>query len=244
MLLKREGHVLLKRGEEVVAVRYVFGRFTRAAHWIRFAILIWLVVSGFYIAYPFLGRDFLTPTAFKFVQTYIRASHVLLGWVLIALTLVRIYEFLFVRSDGRLGLGDELRMGRVLFDRQAWREQIAYYVLLRKEHPVYVYSNYGPLQYLTYIALYLLILGISVTGILLAAPYQPEGLAGTLAGVLKPLEIWMGGLAQVRIWHHWFMWGIILFSVLHVYMVVWNSIRARTLLLEAMVSGYKAVEKP
>lgn len=243
MLLRREGHVLLKRGEEVVAVRYVFGRFTRAAHWIRFALLIWLIISGFYIAYPFLGRDFLTPTAFKFVQTYIRASHVLFGWLLIAFTLIRIYEFAFLAPGGRLGLGEELRMARILLDGRAWREQLAFYLLLRKDPPSYTYSNYGPLQYLTYIALYLLIMGISVTGILLAAPYQTEGLAGTLAGVLKPVEVWLGGLGWVRIWHHWFMWGIILFSVVHVYMVVWNSIRARNLLLESMISGYKVKKK-
>lgn len=240
MLVHRDGHALYKRGEEVVAVRYVFGRFTRAAHWLRVAIMIWLVATGFYIANPFLARDFLTPTSFNFVQTFIRASHVLLGWVLIALTLVRLYEFFFVRRDGRLGVGEELRMARILWDGQAWKEQLAFYLLLRKDPPSYTYSNYGPLQYLTYMFLYAALLGVSATGILLSAPYVPTGLAGAAAALLKPLEVWLGGLAQVRIWHHWFMWAIIIFTALHLYMVVWNSLRTRSLVLESIVSGYKA----
>lgn len=225
--------------QESTQLRYVFRSFTRMAHWVRFAIMIWLVVSGLYIAIPFLARDYLTPTTFNFIQAQIRGSHVALGWILIVLTLIRIYEFAFIRADGRLGLGAELRMGRVMFDGRAWREQLAHYVLLRKDPPQQVYSNYGPLQYLTYVALYAMLLGIGATGIIMAAPYQSAGLAGFAANLLLPLETAMGGLATVRIVHHWLMWGLILFSLVHVYMAVWNSIRNRSMVIEAVISGYE-----
>lgn len=232
----------VRRGEEVVEIRYVFGRFTRIVHWVRFVMMIWFVISGLYIAYPFIGRDYFTPTTYNFIQAQIRGSHIWLGWILIALTLVRIYEFLFVRADGKLGIGAELRMGKVLFDWRAWRDQLAYYLLLRKEHPKHVYSNYGPLQYLVYTVLYAMLLAIGITGIILAAPYQSAGLAGFSANLLRPIEFWLGGLVTVRIVHHWLMWGIILFSVIHIYMAVWNSIRSRSMLIEAVISGYKVKE--
>lgn len=225
-----------------IQIRFVFGRFTRIVHWLRVALIGWFVFSGLYLASPFFANRYDGPTT-ETILVQFRSWHVLAGWLLIALTLVRIYEFLFVRSEGRaLGLGTELRMGRVLVNWRAWREQLAYYFLFRKEHPRYVYSNYGPLQYVVYTALYALLIAISITGILLAAPYQPDGLAGASARLLEPIGTWMGGLAGVRRWHHWFTWGVILFMVLHIYMVAWNSIRGRTLELESIVSGYKRAE--
>ncbi len=225
-----------------IRVRYVFGPFTRAAHWVRVGLIAWFVLSGLYLADPYLARNVSTPTAFAFLQAHVRGWHVLGGWLLIALTLVRIYEFLFVKRAGGLGVGSEIAMWRVMFDLRAWRGQLAYYLLLRRDHPRFLYSNYGPLQYFTYFILYVLLVCISLTGIMLAAPYQDAGLAGTLAHALDPLQVTLGGLATVRRLHHWFMWGIVWFSVLHVYMVVWNSIRGRTMEIEAMISGYKAEE--
>lgn len=225
-----------------IQIRFVFGRLTRIVHWLRVALIVWFGFSGFYLASPFFASRYGGPITETLLMQF-RTWHVLGGWVLIALTVVRIYEFLFVRSEGRaLGIGTELRMGRVLFNWRAWREQLAYYFLFRKEHPRHVYSNYGPLQYLVYTALYALLIAIGITGILLAAPYSPTGLAGASAALLKPIEVWMGGLIEVRRWHHWFTWGIIVFTILHVYMVVWNSIRGRTLELESIVSGYKRTE--
>jgi len=43
----------------------------------------------------------------------------------------------------------------------------------------------------------------------------------------------------MRLVHHWLMWGLILFSLVHVYMAVWNSIRNRTMVIEAVISGYE-----
>ncbi|MDX2006343.1 MAG: cytochrome b/b6 domain-containing protein [Meiothermus sp.] len=133
-------------------------------------------------------------------------------------------------------------MFRVLFDLKAWRDQMAFYLLLRRDHPEYIYSNYGPLQHLSYIVLYLSLVAVTVTGLILTAPYQGLGLAGWTGQVLKPIEVALGGLSYVRIYHHWLMWLMIVFTPVHVYMVAWYSIRSRSMILETMVSGYKAEE--
>jgi len=222
-----------------VHLHYVFGRFTRLSHWFRVVLMIWLVISGFYLAEPFLAPNPNLPLHLNFFQTNIRSLHVLAGWLLLVLTLIRIYEFFFIRPGPKLGLGTEVSMGRILFDWRAWRDQLAFYLLLRRDHPSHIYSNYGPLQYLTYIVLYLALVIIILTGLILAAPHQVGGLAGWSGQVLKPLEVAMGGPAGVRVWHKWMMWVMIVFALAHIYMVVWYSIRSRTMLLETMVSGYK-----
>jgi Ni/Fe-hydrogenase 1 B-type cytochrome subunit len=224
-------------------VVYVFGRYVRAAHWIRNGLLLWLVVSGIYIGNPFLARFGVGQPAELMIMTQVRALHVFAGWVLLALTVARIYQFLFIRVDGRLGIGAELRMAKVVFSWRAWRDQLAFYLLLRRDHPSFPYSNYGPLQYLVYTALYASLLVISVTGILLAAPYLTSGLAAWGAGMFKPIEVALGGLVGIRIVHRITMWWFVFFTVAHIYIAVWNSIRSGNMLIEGIISGFKAEDR-
>jgi Ni/Fe-hydrogenase 1 B-type cytochrome subunit len=232
--------VVVERAGRPTMVVYVFGRFVRIAHWVRNALLIWLVMSGVYIGNPFLARNLFNDTAAGFVMAQVRGWHVAAGWLLLAFTIVRTYQFLFVRPDGKLGLGSELRMGGILFNWRAWRDQLAFYLLLRRDHPAFTYSNYGPLQYLTYIVLYTSLGVISISGILLAAPYMTSGLAAFGADLLRPIEVAVGGLANVRAIHRFTMWWFIVFTLIHIYMSVWNSLRSGNMLIEGMVSGFKA----
>jgi Ni/Fe-hydrogenase 1 B-type cytochrome subunit len=234
------GAVVVSAPGRPAMVVYVFGRFVRAAHWIRNGLLIWLVVSGFYIGNPFLARVLYAETAEGFIMAQIRGAHVAAGWALLAFTLVRIYQFLFINKQGRLGLGAELSMAPILFSWRAWRDQIAFYLLMRRDHPHFTYSNYGPLQFLTYTVLYASLLIISISGILLAAPYVQGGLASFGADLLRPFEVAVGGIANVRAIHRFTMWFFIFFTFVHIYMAVWNSIRTGNLLVEGIVSGFKA----
>ena len=221
-------------------VVYVFGRYVRAAHWIRTVMLMWMVLSGIYIGNPFLARLGVGQATESLVMAQIRGWHVAAGWVLLALTVARTYQFLFVTESNRLGIGHELRMARILFSWKAWRDQLAFYFLLRRDHPNLTYSNYGPLQYLTYFLLYTSLVIITITGILIAAPYTDGGIAAWGASLLQPIEVWLGGLTTVRIVHRFVMWWFVFFTLLHIYMAVWNSMRTGNLLLEGIISGFKA----
>ena len=238
-LKRRPGEVVVERQGKPRMVIYVFGRFVRMAHWLRNLLLIWLVISGFYLGNPFLARNVLTDTAYNFVLAQTRGLHVAAGWILLALTLARTYHFFFINRQGRLGVGQEFRMGLILFNWRAWRDQLAFYLLLRRDHPHFKYSNYGPLQYLTYIALYASLIIISITGILLAAPYLSSGVANWSANLLRPFELAVGGFANVRVLHRFTMWFFIVFTFIHVYMAVWNSVRSGNMLIEGMISGFK-----
>jgi Ni/Fe-hydrogenase 1 B-type cytochrome subunit len=232
--------VAIERPGRSTLVVYVFGRYVRIAHWIRNGLLLWLIGSGIYIGNPFLTRTAMGETATTFILAQVRGWHVIAGWVLLAFTLARIYQFLFVTPSGKLGLGAELRMAPILFDLKAWRDQLAFYLLLRRDHPHITYSNYGPLQYLIYTVLYATLLVISVTGIILASPYLSSGLAAFGASLMRPIEVAMGGLANVRAVHRFTMWWFVVFTLIHIYMAVWNSLRTGNMLIEGIVSGFKA----
>ncbi len=232
--------VKLERPGRPTMIVYVFGRYVRIAHWLRNGLLVWLVGSGIYLGNPFLVASPMGETSSTFLLAQVRGWHVVAGWLLLALTIARLYQFLFVTSSGKLGLGAEVRMGTILFNWRAWRDQLGYYLLLRRDHPHFVYSNYGPLQYLVYLVLYLSLAAISVTGIILAAPYLSGGLAAFGASVMRPIEVAMGGLANVRAVHRFTMWWFVVFTVIHIYMAVWNSLRSGNMLIEGMVSGFKA----
>ena len=194
--------VVIERKGRPAMVVYVFGRYVRLAHWIRNGVLIWMALSGIYLGNPFLARLGMGQATESFVMAQVRGWHVAAGWVLLAFTLARIYQFLFITERGRLGIGHELRMGRILFNWRAWRDQLAFLFLRRRDHPHVPYSNYGPLQYLVYTMLYASLLVISVTGFV--------------------------------------MWWFVFFTVVHVYMAVWNSMRSGNLLIEGIISGLKA----
>ena len=234
------GAVVVEQPGRPALVVYVFGPFVRAAHWIRNGLLVWLVISGFYLGNPFLARVLYPETAEGFIMAQVRGWHVAAGWVLLAFTLVRIYQFLFINKHGKLGLGAELSMAPVLLNWRAWRDQLAFYLLLKRDHPHFTYSNYGPLQFLTSTALYASLLIISISGILLASPYLQGGLASFGAELLRPIEVAVGGIANVRAIHRFTMWFFIFFTFVHIYMAVWNSIRTGNLLVEGIVSGFKA----
>ncbi|CAB1128572.1 Cytochrome b subunit [Candidatus Hydrogenisulfobacillus filiaventi] len=210
--------------------REEFSVTVRWMHWIRFALIMWLIATGFEIANPYLGTN-PNVTAFQnFTVELVRGSHELAGLVLIAALLIRVYTMILNR---------EWRDGKVALSWKRWRSQLAYYLLLG---PAYRHgeSRYGPLQFVTYMIFYVMLVLISVTGLLLFGANYKAGGIGYFSyhdlGFLYPV---FGGLAGARIWHHWLAWGIIVFVAVHVYMAFWNSIENKDGTLESMVVGYK-----
>ena len=57
-----------------------------------------------------------------------------------------------------------------------------------------------------------------------------------LFGWLIPL---MGQSQDVRTWHHWGMWIIVVFVMLHVYVAIREDIMSRQSLISTMVSGWR-----
>ncbi|GLP95609.1 Ni/Fe-hydrogenase, b-type cytochrome subunit [Paraferrimonas sedimenticola] len=204
----------------------IFSPVIRICHWLRFAAIILLLVTGFYIAWPFLtaygGSD-------NLIQGWVRFAHLISGFVLIAVTLARAYLYFFSRSD------IERRSVKDVVNPKSWITQIKSYMWIGKLNKAGVY---GPLQFVTYFGLTLVIVFMCLSGLALHANVYHEGLGGIAWTINEWMLVWMGSLAAVREWHHIASWVFIIFILVHVYMAVWTGIRFKHNSVDSIVSGY------
>ena len=219
----------MKQNEKYVLdhPNFVYSSANRILHWTRAVVITGLIITGFYIANPFLASKGSTD-----ILLYAGWSkwHFILGFILIASGLLRIYLFFF----GKNAEG-ELRSIKDVFSLKSWLIQMKSYFFigeLRKK------GIYGPLQFLTYTAIMVLVILASLTGLILYVHVYHQGIGAWLYDPMRVLESWMGGLATVRYIHHMTMWGYLIFIPIHIYMVIWSAIRFKHGALDVMFTGY------
>ncbi len=205
---------------------FIFSAAIRVFHWLRALSILVLVITGFYIAWPFLVAP---SNSDVLVQGWVRFTHLVFGFLLCAITLVRVYLYFFSRSD------IERRSMKDVMSVKSWIVQLKSYLWMGHLHKKGIY---GPLQYVTYLAVSIVAILICITGIALHANVYHEGLGGLLKGFADWVTAIMGGQAPVRIWHHYLTWVFIIFTMIHVYMAVWSGIRFKHNSVDAIVSGY------
>ena len=208
-----------------------FSPFYRWHHWIRFFSIFFLIVSGFYIAYPFLSPA-VDPNPTGFLYAKGRTFHEIAGFVMISMYIGKFYYFLFVKSDR-----DEMRSFKDIFSIKKWVKQVGYYLFIGK-HPV-LSGAYNVVQLIAYIALYFMLTALIITGLILYLHVYHESFLAFLSTPLSSIEVMMGGLANIRQAHHILTWGIIVFIIAHVYMAVFNAVYGKEGTIDAIVSGYK-----
>lgn len=210
---------------------YEFSVGLRATHWLRFAAILVLTVTGFYMSFAFQS-PMPVDEPVKFMQAKYRFIHEVAGFVLIGCILVKSYLFLFDKVSAK-----ERHSWHDVFHWRVWLAQIKFYLFLDK-HPR-LQDAYNPLQFLTYVVFYLICFGIILTGLVLYAHSYHDGLGGLIYGVSRYVEALFGGLAEVRTWHRIFMWAIIVFVPIHIYLAIFNTIKGRDGALDAVIGGYK-----
>ena len=173
----------MKKPEEEIIEHsdFVYGSANRILHWIRALVITGLIITGFYIADPFLSSDGSTD---KLLYAEWTQWHLIMGFILIASGLLRIYLFFFGRDSA-----SELRSLKDVFNVKSWIVQLKSYFFigeLRKK------GIYGPLQFLTYTAIMLLLIVVSVTGLVLYVHVYHAGLGGWLYEPMRVVEALMG----------------------------------------------------
>lgn len=198
----------------------------RIFHWLRALSIVILVITGFYISWPFLVAPASTDIL---IQGWIRFAHIICGFVLTAITVVRAYLFCFSRRN------NERRSFKDVFSLHSWIAQIKSYIWMGKLDKA---GAYGPLQLMTYAVISLIALLVCVTGLALYANVYHMGVGGMMADSAAWLTWLFGGLAPLRIIHHYLTWAFIIFLVIHMYMAVWSGIRFNHNSVDTIVSGY------
>ncbi|ADH85600.1 Ni/Fe-hydrogenase, b-type cytochrome subunit [Desulfurivibrio alkaliphilus] len=221
---------------EFFAKFYRFSAEIRGLHWLRALLIFGLVATGFYLAKPFLTPSpALEPVNFQ--NALVRFWHVVFGFALAFVTIMRIFLFFFDEHSRRY----ERDSFRDTFSLTAWKQQLKYYLLLG---PYDRQGAYGPLQHVGYMTLMVLLLLQIMTGMILHAANYQGGLGGVLGTLLGPLTVWLGGLAGVSNLHYIIMWVLIIFVPIHLYMVYWTAHRSPGSCAEPMFSGYSFKKIP
>ena len=71
---------------------YIFTPAIRIFHWLRALSIFVLIITGFYLAWPFLVAPSSTDVL---VQGWLRFAHIVFGFTLTAVTIARFYLFFF-----------------------------------------------------------------------------------------------------------------------------------------------------
>ena len=210
---------------------YEFSAGLRLTHWVRAVAIAVLTLSGFYIAGGFFTPA-PNPEPTNYLNAIWRAIHQGVGVVLIGCFIFKCYLFLVDKHSKK-----ELASIPDVFSPKSWIDQIKFYLFIGK-HP-HLKGVYNPLQFAAYFMFYIVLFVICLTGLILYVHVYHEGLGGLLYEPMRVLEVWFGGLANVRLIHHISMWIILIFVCAHVYMAIFNSVKLKNGCIDAIFSGYK-----
>lgn len=210
---------------------YVYEAPVRLWHWVNALAVVILAISGYLIASPLTTLP--GQASEHFLMGYVRFAHFAAAYVFAIAFLGRIYWALVGNRHAR-----QLFQLPVL-QKTFWSElahEIRWYAFLEKEPKKYVGHN--PLAHLVMVAI-VTVGGVAMvlTGFALYAEQKGTGSwQDTLFGWLIPL---VGQSQDVRLWHHWGMWIIVVFVMIHVYAAVREDIMSRQSLISTMISGWR-----
>lgn len=206
---------------------YVWQIPVRVTHWVTFTSIVFLTITGAYIADPYL----LPSTGWTMQGA--RFVHTVAAFVFVASGLLRTY-WLFA--------GNQFARWQAFIptNRKHWREvigQTKFYLFLNKDMPGILGHN--ALAGGTYFVVFFLFLIQTLTGFGLEALHGSQPWA-TLFGWVPGLFL---GEQGIRLVHHLIMWLTIAFAIHHVYSAVLVDHLERNGLMASIFSGSKFVQR-
>ncbi|TGD74325.1 Ni/Fe-hydrogenase, b-type cytochrome subunit [Mangrovimicrobium sediminis] len=210
---------------------YVYEAPVRLWHWVNALCIVVLSVTGYLIANPLPTLP--GEASDWFVMGYIRFAHFAAAYIFTVGFIGRVYwSFVGNRYSREI-------FHLNLFNREYWKElvhEMRWYAFLAKEPKKYVGHN--PLAAIFMVGIVVIgSLAMMLTGFALYAEQSgPGSWQDTLFGWLIPL---VGQSQDVRMWHHWGMWIITIFAIIHIYAAVREDIMSRQSLVSTMISGWR-----
>jgi Ni/Fe-hydrogenase 1 B-type cytochrome subunit len=214
---------------------YVYEAPVRLWHWINAACIVVLAITGYLIGSPLATQP--GEASAHFLMGYIRFAHFSAGYVFAIGLLGRAYWALVGNHHAR-----ELFSVPVL-SKAYWTDFLSWlrYYLFIGPTPEPTFGHNPLSRFAMFFVFLLSSLFMVLTGFALYGEGSQMGSwQERMFGWVLPL---LGQSQQVHTLHHFGMWVIVAFILLHVYAAVREEINGRLSLIGAMISGYKTFKK-
>jgi Ni/Fe-hydrogenase 1 B-type cytochrome subunit len=217
---------------------YVWEAPVRLWHWVMMLAMFVLVATGFLIGVPppSVGGE----ATFNFWFGYIRFLHFAAGYIFAVMMVLRIYWAFVGNKYAR-----EIFVVPVsLFTARLWKglvNDVRFYLFLTRDGGRY--EGHNPLAAIAMFFMYLL---GSLWMILSGFALYGEG-TGMNSWQFRFFTSWLqplvGDSQALHTWHRVGMWYLILFSMVHMYMVVRQDVFSKETIISTMINGWR-VPKP
>lgn len=211
---------------------YVWRLPVRLYHWINALSIVLLVLSGMYIAGPFLSAPVGEATWYK-QMSWARYLHFVVAFIFIANFLFRLYWALF--GNDRYARFGGFRPWSPAWWGKPFREQMEAYLFMRDREPNHVGHNpVAALAHFLFIfcgSTFMIVSGLAMYG-----ENNPGGFTELLFGWMLPL---FGGSYTLHFAHHLMAWIFPVYVVFHLYAVFRHDIVDRTSVTSSIITGYK-----
>jgi len=218
------------RPPDVVAYR-VWELPIRIAHWMMFAAITTLCITGYLIGRPLLASP--SEAAKEYVHATLRFVHFTAAFVLLTSFFLRLYWGFMGNRFARWS-----RMFPVT--RRRWQgiwDDLVALLLPWRAHKVY--TGHAPLANLIYLSAYAGVVVGLVSGFIQYAQshYSPfwRWIAST------GLSLFGNNLNVINLVHHQTLWFFVVYVIAHVYMVTYTLVVSRTAEVDTMISGRKFI---
>jgi Ni/Fe-hydrogenase 1 B-type cytochrome subunit len=210
---------------------YVYEAPVRFWHWVMMVAMFVLAATGYLIGSPppAVGGE----AAHSYFFAWIRMTHFIAAMVFAVTFAVRVYWAIVGNHSSRAMFIPPVWSG-------AWWKglfsQMGYYLFLRRESELWVGHN--PLAQIAMFGMYTLgTVFIIVTGLALYA--EQWGWGTWPMNAMGWVFVLFGDPQMVRTLHHLAMWYLVLFAVVHMYMVFREDIMSGETVISTMINGIR-----
>jgi Ni/Fe-hydrogenase 1 B-type cytochrome subunit len=217
---------------------YVWEAPVRLWHWVMMLAMFVLIGTGFLIGVPppSVGGE----ASFNFWFGYIRFLHFAAGYVFAVMFVLRVYWAIVGNKYAREIFIVPYSMLTPTFWRGFFND-VWFYLYVRKEPGSY--EGHNPMAALAMFFMYLL---GTAWMILSGFALYGEG-AGMDAWQFRYFTAWLqplvGDSQALHTWHRLGMWYLIVFALVHMYMVVRQDVFTQETIISTMINGWR-VKKP
>jgi Ni/Fe-hydrogenase 1 B-type cytochrome subunit len=217
---------------------YVYEAPVRLWHWVMAIAMFVLMGTGYLIGSPLPSVE--GEASEHFLFGYIRFTHFAAGYVFALFFLLRVYWAIVGNRYAR----DIFLVPLAMLNGAWWNgilERVKYYLFLKPMDRDYIGHN--PLAEIAMFFMY--ILG-SIFMICTGFSMYGEGL-GQESWAFRMFSSWviplLGNNTQnVHTWHHFGMWYLIVFAMVHIYMVIREEVFGKVTMFSTMVNGWRSVK--